>query len=209
MIYNKIPIEFGKLRQITGPTVSYQYDVTQYLVISGIPDLPGVFEVDFCNEGDSSTITITGQDGEVAIPDEFLQTGKRVKAYIVIQGEDEGAVETRYEITLPVRQRPQRTDIEPTPAEQLQIDTLVTALNDAVDDASESAGSASQSAQDSAESAEASERYAELSAESASVSGWVRFYIDDDGDLHYVKTENTQLEFYIDSEGNLHVTEDE
>lgn len=206
MIYNRIPIVFGPLRSVAGPTISYQYDVKQFLVIKGL-NLPDRYEVDFANEGDARSITMLNTENGVQIPDDFLLTGKRIKAYIVLQGEDEGAVETRYEITLPVKQRPARTDIQPTPAEQLQIDTLVAALNDAVDDAESSAGSASKSAQDAAESAEASERYAELSAESASVSGWVRFYIDVDGDLHYVKTENTQLDFYIDSNGDLHVTE--
>lgn len=35
-------------------------------------------------------------------------------------------------------------------------------------------------------------------------SGWVRFYIDDDGYLHLVKTTETELDFYIDDNGVLH-----
>ena len=118
MIYNRIPIAFGGLHKIIGPTISYQYDVTQFLVFNGL-ELPAYYEVDFCNERDAQTITMVGTADGVAIPDEFLQTGKKVKAYIILHGEDEGAVETRYEITLPVTPRPTRTDIQPTPAEQL------------------------------------------------------------------------------------------
>ena len=35
-------------------------------------------------------------------------------------------------------------------------------------------------------------------------SGWVRFYIDDDGYLHLQKTTGTDVDFYIDDDGVLH-----
>lgn len=35
-------------------------------------------------------------------------------------------------------------------------------------------------------------------------SGWVSFYIDDNGDLHQVKTEGTEVDFYVDENGDLH-----
>lgn len=124
MIYNRILVTFDGQRSITGPLVSYQYDVKQFLVIQGL-ELPAYYEVDFCNEGDEQTITMVGDEDGVQIPDDFFLTGKRIKAYVIVQGEDDGAVETRYEVTLPVRQRPERTDIDPTPAEQTQIDMMV------------------------------------------------------------------------------------
>lgn len=131
MIYNKIPAVFsGTSRIAIAEPVNYQYDVTQILVVSGL-ELPEYYEVDFCNVGDTQTITMVGTADGVAIPDEFLATGERIKAYIVIQGEDEGAVETRYEVTIPVNKRPERTDIQPTPAEQQQIDSLVAILESA------------------------------------------------------------------------------
>lgn len=34
---------------------------------------------------------------------------------------------------------------------------------------------------------------------------WASFYVDGNGDLHYNRTENEDLEFYIDDGGNLHV----
>ena len=143
----------------------------------------------------------------------------------MIQGEDEGATETRYEITLPVRPRPTRTDVEPTPAEQLQIDQLIAALSDGVERAETAAEDAEQSESDASASAVLAESWAvggtgtrtgedqnnayywsEIAKESASEQGWVHFYIDDEGVLHYVKTENAALDFYIDSAGVLHVT---
>lgn len=142
MIYNKIPAVFsGTSRIAVADPVNYQYDVTQILVISGL-ELPEYYEVDFCNVGDAQTVTMIGTDDGVAIPDVFLATGKKIKAYIVVQGEDEGAVETRYEVTIPVNKRPERTDIEPTPAEELVIDGLIAALNDGVTRAETAVGNA-------------------------------------------------------------------
>lgn len=145
MIYNRIQVAFGSLRKATAPAISYQYDVVQKLIIKGL-ELPEYYQVDFCNDGDTSTITMVGTADGVDIPDQFLQTGRTVIAYLVITGTDTGAVETRYQITIPVNKRPTRTDIEPTPAEQSTIDTLIAAMNDAVSDAEASAESAEESA---------------------------------------------------------------
>lgn len=138
MIYNRIPITIGEFQLITGPTVSFQYDVVQFLVFSGVT-LPEYYTVDFCNEGDTRTIPIENTENGVRIPDELLLTGRRIKAYIVVTGTDAGASETRFEITLPVRSRPERSDIEPTPSERLEIDELVNALNDGVTRAEDAA----------------------------------------------------------------------
>lgn len=138
MIYNKIPVVFGGARKATGPEISYQYDVTQILEIRGL-DLPEEYEVDFCNEGDSLTVTMYGNANGVEIPDDFLTTGKKIKAYVMLKGETEGAVETRYEITIPVNRRPARSDIQPTPAEQRQLDILMAAMTQAVDDSEDAA----------------------------------------------------------------------
>ena len=48
--------------------------------------------------------------------------------------------------------------------------------------------------------------YAGVAGQAASNAGWVYFYIDDEGYLHYVKTANCDLDFYIDVNGYLHVT---
>ena len=216
MIYNKIPVVFGALRNIFGPAVNYQYDVKQILVISGL-DLPEYYEVDFCNEGDEQTITMVGSASGVEIPDEFLLDGRNVKGYLVIQGEDAGAVETRYEITIPVNRRPRRSDIEPTPAEQQQIDQLIENMNAAVTRSEaaaetaaaevEAAGASAEESDKSAQDAEAwavgqrngvdveptdetyqnnSKFYSELAAQGAEESGYAWFDVHDDDGHMYV-----------------------
>lgn len=143
MIYNRIPIALGGLTKVKGPAINYQYDQKQILILSGL-ELPDYYTVDFCNDGDQQTKPMVGTAEGVEIPDEFLLTGRPVKAYLVVTGEDDGAVETRYEITLPVNQRPVRTDITPTPAEQSTIDGLIEAMNQAVTDTEEAAEQAGQ-----------------------------------------------------------------
>lgn len=130
MVYNRIQVAFGALKRITGPTINYQYDVQQILVINGL-DLPEYYVVDFCNEGDATVIPMTGTSDGVEIPDSLLQTGKPVKAYIVVSS-GQGDVQTRYEVKLPVNVRPTRADIDPTDDQQQQIDALVAALNSGV-----------------------------------------------------------------------------
>jgi hypothetical protein len=136
MAYNIINVSFGGIRKITGPFISYRHDIKQILVIHD-RSLPDYYEVDFCNDGDGQTITMVATPEGVQIPDELLVSGKAIKAYVVIP-EDE-SVSTRREITLPVNNCPERSDIQPTPAEQQQIDSLIDALNDGVSRAEDAA----------------------------------------------------------------------
>lgn len=138
MSINTITATFGGMRKTMTLPVNYQYDISQVLEFRGI-ELPSYFEVDFCNEGDVDTITMIGSSGAVQIPDQFLATGRKVKAYIVLTEDD--STQTRYEITIPVVERPARTETEPTPAEQSTIDQLIDALNDGVDAAEAAAAS--------------------------------------------------------------------
>lgn len=131
MIYNIITATFGMLRKVTTIPISYRYDIGQILKIKALT-LPESYVVDFCNAGDATTISMVGTADGVRIPDEFLQTGKPVKAYVVLSGADN--TQTRYEITIPVNARPQRTDIQPTPEEQSTIDSLIAAMNTAVEE---------------------------------------------------------------------------
>ena len=134
MILNKIQVPLDRARTILAP-ISYQYDVKQVLVFGG-DGVPDGSRVDFCNEGDISSKSYAVVDNEVDIPDEYLQTGKRIKAFIVLYGDDE-SVQTRYEITIPVTGRPAPTDIEPTPVEQSTIDSVLSALRAAATQAEE------------------------------------------------------------------------
>ena len=129
MTYNKIYVSFGALRKIMSA-----------------PELPEYYEVDFCNEGDSITKTMIGTASGVEIPDNYLKTGRNVKAYIVIAGTEED-VQTRYEITIPVTKRPLRDDILLTNDQQKQVDSLVAALNSGVERAEAAADSAETSSE--------------------------------------------------------------
>lgn len=46
--------------------------------------------------------------------------------------------------------------------------------------------------------------YAEQAKQGAAKAGWIHFYIDANGDLHFLKTDSTDLEFYLE-DGDLHV----
>ena len=121
----------------TTQTPLWQYDYGQILVIQGL-QLPQAYEVHFCNSTDTATITSIGNADGVEIPDQFLRSGERIYAYVYLHtGEDDG--ETEYKITIPVMDRAEPTDIEPTPAQESTIGQLITALNDAVDAAEEAA----------------------------------------------------------------------
>lgn len=163
MAYNVIQVSFGGSRKALTAPINYRDDIGQVLKIKGLA-LPTYYVVDFCNEGDAQTKPMTGTADGVSIPDEFLATGKPIKAYIVLS--DENSTQTRYEVTIPVNPRPRRTDIAPTPAEQQAIDELIAAMNDAVEDASDSATAAAGSATDAGNSATAAHN-AQIAAEAA------------------------------------------
>lgn len=121
----------------TTQTALWQYDYGQILVIQGV-QLPTAYEVHFCNSKDSTTITSIGDADGVVIPDQFLQNGEVIYAYVYLHtGDSDG--ETEYKITIPVMDRAEPTDIEPTPAQESTIGQLISALNDAVDAAEEAA----------------------------------------------------------------------
>lgn len=145
MVYNHITVTFGALRKVTALPINYIDDVKQVLVIRGLT-LPEYYVVDFCNEGDSSVIPITATSDGAEIPDTLLTTGKAIKAYIVVSG-NEGDVQTRYEVKIPVNNRPHRNDVDPTDEQQQQIDALVAALNDGVGRAEAAADDAEQAAE--------------------------------------------------------------
>lgn len=109
----------------------YQYDYGQKLQIIGLK-LPQSFEVHFALKTGGTTMTVLGADNTVSIPDELLQTKGDIAAYIYLHtGESDG--ETGYKIRIPVIERPQPSDYEPTPVEQDIIAQTVAALNTAVD----------------------------------------------------------------------------
>ena len=142
----------------------YMEDYGQVLKIEGI-DLPSVYQVDFSNSllrGTSKTM-LGNADG-VAIPDEYISTGRDVYAFLYLTGDMWGR--TVATIRIPNKTRPKRTDEIPTPTEQSVIDQTIAALNDAVES---TAADAEQTASDAAR-AEAARTAAETAEDSAEAS---------------------------------------
>ena len=135
MTYNRITAEIGESRRITTRPISYQYDTVQILMLTAAEgvELPEFYQVDFCVIGDEDTVTMVGSlSGGAPIPDSLLRQSENLMAYLVLTG-TESDVQTRYEITIPVNERPTRSGIELSDDQQAQVDSLVEALNEGVD----------------------------------------------------------------------------
>ena len=135
----------------------HQYDYGQALSITGIT-LPDVFEAHFASVDGSQTVTMLGHDGVVEVPDELFQVAKAIICYIYLHDETTDG-RTVYTIKIPVKERPEPSDVEPTPVQQDIITQAIAALNDAVTQTGQdviSADASAQAASESAESANAS-----------------------------------------------------
>ena len=169
---------FGGLREVTTAPL-WQYDYGQILQITGL-DLPQAFEVHFSNSRKSGeTITQIGTDNQVVIPDMYLTSGADIYAFIFLHDDvDDG--ETEYVIKIPVRERPEPSDIEPTPEQQDAITEAIAALNVAVTQTgedkaataalAEAAAASSLIATEAAQSAQASATSASALASTASTA---------------------------------------
>ena len=198
---------FGGLREVaTSPL--WQYDYGQILQIDGL-DLPQAFEVHFSNSRKSGeTITQIGTDNQVTIPDMYLTSGADIYCFIFLHdGLTDG--ETEYVIKIPVRERPEPSDIEPTPEQQDAITEAIAALNVAVTQTGQDVISADASAKAAAQSADEAEGWAHAAEQSADAAGYAKFDIDDSDGQMYVTVANNlnnDLTFSIDeSTGNLEV----
>ena len=142
----------------------YMEDYGQILKIEGI-DLPSVYQVDFSNNLMRGTsMTVLGNADGVAIPDEYISTGRDVYAFLYLTGDSWGR--TIATIRIPNKTRPRRTDAIPTPTQQGIIDQTIAALNDAVES---TAADAEQTASDAAR-AEAARTAAETAEDNAEAS---------------------------------------
>jgi hypothetical protein len=168
---------FGALRStVTKPL--YKIDSGVILQIAGITDLPEYFNADFANSEKGTATRMLGHDGEVIIPDALLKTGLPIFCWIYVVNETTGR--TVYSVKIPVKQRSNVEDAQPTPEQADIITQAITALNNAGDSAQQSASeaqtyaeraeTASESAEASQESATQSATASQRSAESASQS---------------------------------------
>lgn len=139
MATNIVTAAFGGSKVVRTRAL-YQWDYGQVLQFKGLA-LPSTYTVHFSNVGVGGTAkTMVGNADGVDIPDEYLTTGQTVYAWVYLHaGEDDG--ETVYAVIIPVTQRPQPTEDEPTPVQQGVIDQAIAALNagvEAAEDAAES-----------------------------------------------------------------------
>ena len=120
---------------VTAPIIKEDYGL--YLQIEGV-ELPSTYEVDFSNsEHNGTSVTMIGNADGVLIPHQFIDTGKDIFAFLYHVGANYGR--TVYKFRIPNKLRPDRTNEEPTPAEQSTIDQLIGALNTAVEQTGEDA----------------------------------------------------------------------
>jgi hypothetical protein len=161
---------FGALRStVTKPL--FKIDSGVILQIAGITDLPEYFYADFANSEKGTATRVLGHDGEATIPDALLKTGLPIFCWVYVVNETTGR--TVYSVKIPVKQRSNVEDPQPTPEQADIITQAINALNSAGDSASQSASEAqtyAERAETASESAQASETSATQSAESASQS---------------------------------------
>ena len=161
-------------------------DVGIKLIIDDI-ELPEFYEIDFSNsDKKGKSTTVIGDSTGVEIPVKYIKTGKAIYAFYYYVEPGFGRTVRIYHI--PNKVRPDRDKIVPEEEQLTVIDQAIAALNTAVVESGANADRAEQAAAN---------------------AGWVEFYIDDDGYLHYVKSDNVGLDFYIDDDGYLHVVMEE
>ena len=154
---------FGALRTTTTKPL-FKIDSGVILQIVGVANLPEYFQADFANSEKGTATRMLGHDGEVTIPDALLQTGLPIFCWIYVVNETTGR--TVYSVKIPVKQRSNVEDPQPTPEQADIITQAINALNSAGDSASQSASEA----QTYAERAETASESAEASQESATQS---------------------------------------
>lgn len=165
MEYNIVTATFDE-SHFAITSVLYQYNYGNILVFEGIENLPEYFEVHFANKGDETTRTQIGHDGQVEIPNEYLETGKQIVAYIYLH-ETAADGETVYKVLIPVRDREEPEDVQPTPEQQSALEAAIYALNTETGVATEAAESAEASATSAAGSATVANNAASSASESA------------------------------------------
>lgn len=215
-------------------------------------DLPESYQIDFAVKLTSGqALTVIGDAAGARIPDELIDTGKDVYAFLYWVGEGFG--KTTHIFRIENKKRANRGTPVPDPEQQSVIDQTIAALNTAVENtaadvvstaanadraeaaragaesAEETAVSAAAQAATSAESAYQSQSTATTKAaeaetsataaagsaseaatsadraeQAAAQSGYMFFYIDENGDLIYERTRNVNVDFSL-IDGDLYV----
>lgn len=161
---------FGASKSIVAPK-RYKHDYGQEIEFVGI-DLPNVFEAHFSNNKAGQAKKQIGQDNIVTVPDEYFVSGADVFCWVMVHDEATDG-RTMYTVRIPVMERPEPINAEPTPVQQDVIAQAITALNEAVAQTAEdvqAADASAQSASDSADRAESARDTTEGHAQQAQTS---------------------------------------
>ena len=152
---NEIIVNFGTRHSVIASS-RFKGDKGQILKFNDI-ELPEAYQVHFSNSvTGKSKIAIGNADG-VEIYNEYFETGEDIWAWVYIQDTLTSA-RTKYVVHIPIKDRAEITDEEPTPEEQSAIDQAIAALNHAVEQTAEdveSADAAASNAESAAQRAEA------------------------------------------------------
>ena len=144
---------------------SFLIDHGMQLQIIGV-ELPHVFEAHFSNSRKMDAKRQIGTDNVVTIPDEYFLSGAaQIYCWIYLHPTENSGV-TKYEIVIPLRQRPGVDPSEPTPEQEDIIDQAIAALNAGVE-AAEAAKAGAEGAQTAAETAQGKAENAQAAAETA------------------------------------------
>ena len=168
--YNVTVADFAGKNRICMTDTLYQYDYGQKLQIDNIPALPQTYEAHFSNvQHGGVSITVTGMDGIVDIPNALLMTGKRIYCWIYVT--EPGSGETEYQVLMPVQARPMPeyydvTDTGAFDSVVQQVGEYAATATAGATSATASAAAAATSASEAAASASAAET-AKTAAETA------------------------------------------
>ena len=124
---NTVEVEYCGGSKVIRTRSLTQYDYGQVLKIKGV-DLPDTFEVHFSNSLDGEAVSMIGENGVVAIPDECLLVSGIVYCWLFLHtGTDDGESVIRFEI--PIKPKALLCNEEPDEVEHDLVSDAIAALN--------------------------------------------------------------------------------
>lgn len=143
MVDNVITVSIGNSRKITSRPV-WLTDKGMILKFVGV-DLPNYYVVDFARSVTDQALPVIGDADGVAIPSELFHNADKIFAWLRLTKND-NVHYTVYQIIIPLLQRSEISESQPTPEQEDIIDQAIAALNAAGTEAAAAAESAAQSA---------------------------------------------------------------
>lgn len=184
----------------------FQWNYGQILKFD-LPNLPTAYEVHFSNEefGGTSYTAIGNRNG-VLIPDVLFESGDDIWAWMYLH-EDTTDGETVYKVRIPIINRPQPDNTEPTPEQQSAIDQAIAALNEGIEQVEQYAEQASQHVDEADEFSQESEAWARgtkngtpVTSEDEQYENNAKFYAEK---AEAVLASGAYFNFYIDNEDGI------